>query len=161
MKTEPEVFSFDDLKARPGRTEPWDGIRNYQARNFMRDAMKKGDPILFYHSNAGPETGVVGVAAVASDRAYPDPTAWDPNSPYYDPKSGPDNPRWAMVDVVWREPFKRLVALKELKAEPELADMLVVRRGQRLSIQPVEPRHFRKVCEMGGLAPSRIERLGA
>jgi len=151
MKTEPDVFSLEDLKHRPNKTEPWDGIRNYQARNFMRDQMQFGDEVLFYHSNAGAETGVVGLAKVASKQAYPDPTAFDPNSKYHDPKSDPDNPRWLLVDIEYKKAFKHLVSLKDLKANPELEGMLVVKRGQRLSIQPVEETHFLEVCRMGGL----------
>lgn len=151
MKSEPDVFGFDDLKARKGRTEHWDGIRNYQARNFMRDEMHRGDLVLFYHSNAGPEVGVVGVAEIASEKAYPDHTQFDAKSDYYDAKSTRENPRWLMVDVKWKAAFKRLVSLKELKESAELEDMLVVKKGQRLSIQPVDPKHFKTVCKMGGL----------
>ncbi len=153
MKTEPDVFSFDDLAARPGKTEPWNGVRNYQARNYMRDSMRKGDFVLFYHSNAGDASGVVGLAVIASAAAYPDPTAFDPKSEYYDEKSSAENPRWVMVDVKWKSAFKRLVSLQEMKADPALDEMLVVKRGQRLSIQPVEPRHFDHVCRLGGLKP--------
>lgn len=146
MKSEPDVFSIDDLK-RKGR-EPWDGVRNYQARNFMRDEMAVGDLVLFYHSNATPP-GVAGLARVAS-AAYPDPSAFDPDSKYYDPNSDPDAPRWWLVDVEFVEKFAEFVSLDALKAaaKKELADMLVVRRGQRLSVQPVEKHHFAHVLRM-------------
>jgi predicted RNA-binding protein with PUA-like domain len=151
MKSEPDAFSFDDLKNCPNQTEPWNGIRNYQARNIMRDEMQKGDWVLFYHSNAGAETGVVGLAEVASKEAYPDPLQWDKKSKYFDEKSTKENPRWLMVDIKYKKPFKTPVTLAELKAESSLTDMRVVQRGQRLSIQPVEKEHFDKVCEMGGV----------
>lgn len=160
IKSEPDVFSIDDLAACPKQTERWDGIRNYQARNFMRDAMKQGDLAIFYHSNAGSESGAVGVAEVASEQAYPDPTQWDPKSNYYDAKSKKEEPRWLMVDFKWRAGFKRLVSLKEMKETPELDEMLVVKRGQRLSIQPVEPRHFKFVCKLGGLTAKELKPLG-
>ncbi len=159
MKTEPDAFSFDDLKACPNKTEPWDGIRNYQARNLMRDDMKKGDLVIFYHSQAGDETGAVGLASVAKE-AYPDHTSWDPKSKYYDPKSSPDNVRWLMVDVKWKQDFKQLVSLQSMKAEKALEGMRVTMRGQRLSIQPVEAKHFKKVCRMGGLTKAQIDKLG-
>ena len=151
MKSEPEAFSFEDLKNCPKKTEHWDGIRNYQARNLMRDEMSKGDLVLFYHSNAGAETGVVGLAEIVSKEAYPDHTAWDKKSKYYDEKSTPENPRWLMVDVKYRKPFKQPVTLKELKEQKSLADMRVVQRGQRLSIQPVLKKHFDRVCKLGGV----------
>jgi predicted RNA-binding protein with PUA-like domain len=152
MKSEPDAFSFEDLKNCPKKTEHWDGIRNYQARNFMRDDMQKGDLVLFYHSNAGAETGVVGLAEIVSKEAYPDHTAWDKKEKYYDEKSTQENPRWLMVDVKYRKPFKTPVTLKELKGQKSLADMKVVQRGQRLSIQPVEKKHFDRVCKMGGVS---------
>lgn len=151
MKSEPEVFSLEDLKNCPGKTEHWDGIRNYQARNLMRDDMQKGDWVLFYHSNAGPETGVVGLAEVVSKEAYPDHTAWDKKSKYYDEKSSHGNPRWLMVDIRYKRALKNPVTLQEMKAEKSLEGMRVVQRGQRLSIQPVEKKHFDKVCKMGGV----------
>jgi predicted RNA-binding protein with PUA-like domain len=141
MKSEPDVFSLDDLKNCPKKTEPWDGIRNYQARNFMRDDMKKGDVVLFYHSNCK-EPGIVGLAEIASSNAYPDPTQFDKKSHYHDPKSDPDNPRWLLVDVRYKKTFKRSVTLKEIKDHPVLKDMKVAQRGMRLSIQPVEQKHF-------------------
>ncbi|MFP4069213.1 MAG: EVE domain-containing protein [Opitutales bacterium] len=147
MKSEPDVFSFEDLKARPARTEPWDGVRNYQARNFMRDEMKVGDLVLFYHSNTKPP-GVAGIAEVAGE-PYPDPTAFDPESKYYDPKSDPANPRWMLVDIRYKADFKRFVPLDEMKAMPELADMRVLQRGNRLSITPVTRAEFKAIEKAG------------
>lgn len=137
VKTEPGSFSIDDL-ARAG-VEPWDGVRNYQARNFMRDEMKVGDPVLVYHSNADPP-GVVGIAEVASE-PYPDPTQFDPSSKYFDPTSDPADPRWILVDMRFVEKLPRLVPLHELRARPELEGMVLLGRS-RLSVQPVEPAHF-------------------
>jgi predicted RNA-binding protein with PUA-like domain len=145
MKSEPSVFSIDDL-ARVGSTH-WDGVRNYQARNMMRDDMEVGDRVLFYHSNAD-EVGVAGLAEV-SRPAYPDFTAWDPNDPHYDPKSPEDAPRWFMVDVAFVEKFDRVVSLAELKANESLDGMYVTRKGMRLSVQPVEPEHFEIVVALG------------
>lgn len=151
MKTEPDVFSFSDLKKMPGKKDHWDGIRNYQARNFMRDQMKVGDTVLFYHSNAKPP-GVIGVAKVNS-KPYPDHTAFDKKSKYFDSKSDPENPRWVMVDIKYVKDFKNFVSLDELKSEKRLKDMKVVQRGQRLSIQPVTKKEFEIVCELGGINP--------
>lgn len=145
MKSEPSVYAIDDLM-REGQT-PWEGVRNYQARNFMRDKMCVGDLALFYHSNTNPP-GVVGIGQICK-AAYPDPTAWDPKSPYFDPKSTPDTPRWLRVDMAFVEKFPGMVTLPNLKANSKLAGMLVIQRGQRLSIQPVEPEHFLEVCAMG------------
>ena len=147
MKSEPDEFSFDDLKVEPNSTAHWDGVRNYQARNFMRNEMKKGDIVLFYHSNCDPP-GVVGIAEVVKE-AYPDHTAWDPKDKHFDPKSTKDNPVWFMVEVKWKKAFKRFVSLHELKETRELKDMKVVQRGQRLSVQPVTRKEFDKVCKMG------------
>jgi predicted RNA-binding protein with PUA-like domain len=151
MKTEPDVFSFEDLKACKNQTEPWDGIRNYQARNFMRDAMKVGDPVLFYHSNTSPP-GVTGIAEVAS-KPYPDPTAFDEKSNYYDPKSDPDNPRWMLVDVKFKAELKRYVPLDEIKTIPECAEMRLIQRGNRLSITPVTRAEFQAI-QQAGMVPS-------
>lgn len=140
MKSEPETFSIDDLQSRPGQKEPWDGIRNYQARNFMRDEMNPGDAILFYHSNCA-EPGVVGLAEVAS-APYPDPTAFDPNSQYHDPKSDPDNPRWILVEVRFVEKFPRTISLAEMRGIPGLREMRILQRGNRLSITPVRQGEF-------------------
>lgn len=144
IKSEPDVFGIDDLEK--AKREAWDGIRNYQARNFMRDGMEIGDLAIFYHSNAKPP-GAVGLARVASD-AYPDPTQFDETSKYHDPKSDPGNPRWMLRDFEFVEKFPRLVALTELKDEPALEGMMVTRKGTRLSITPVEPEHFEKIREM-------------
>lgn len=150
MKSEPNVFSFEDLKSAPHSTEPWDGIRNYQARNFMRDSMKKGDRVLFYHSSC--ETpGVVGIATVASDKAYPDATQFEPKSQYFDPKSTQENPRWLLVDIQYLKPLSRIISLKEIKEDPELSKMRVAQKGMRLSIQPVEKKHFLEIAQRGGV----------
>ncbi|MEP4078500.1 EVE domain-containing protein [Haloferula sp.] len=144
IKSEPDVFGIDDMKK--AKREPWNGIRNYQARNFMRDDMEIGDLALFYHSNAKPP-GVVGIAEVAGE-PYPDDLQFDKKSKYYDPKSNPDDPRWVMVDFNFIEKFKEMVSLDELKAEKALEGMLVTQRGSRLSITPVTKKHFDKVCKM-------------
>jgi predicted RNA-binding protein with PUA-like domain len=135
MKSEPDTFSIDDLRQRPAGTEHWDGVRNYQARNMMRDQMKRGDPVFFYHSNCA-EPGIVGIMEVARE-GYPDFQAFNPEDPHFDPKSTPDNPRWFMVDVRYVRHLPRTITLKELKEHPELADLALVRRGNRLSIMPV------------------------
>ncbi len=144
MKSEPDVFGIDDLMRRPNGTEPWDGVRNYQARNMMRDQMRVGDLVFFYHSNTK-VPGIVGIAEVASE-AYPDPTQFDPESKYYDPKSDPENPRWYLVDVKFRERFPRTISLNELKAQPGLANMPLVRRGNRLSVMPVTKEEWDLIC---------------
>ena len=133
MKSEPDAFSLDDLEAVD--SEPWDGVRNYQARNMMRDQMKVGDQVFFYHSNCK-VPGIVGIAEVVRE-GYPDHTAFDPEAKYYDPKSDPDNPRWYMVDLRFVRRLKRTITLQELKEHPELADMPLVRKGNRLSVMPV------------------------
>jgi len=148
MKSEPDVYGIADL-ARDGR-EPWNGVRNYQARNFLRDAMRPGDLALFYHSNATPP-GVAGVMRVASE-AEPDTLAFDPDSKYYDPKSDPAEPVWFQRQMEYVATFPRFVPLEELKADPELEELAVIRRGQRLSVQPVTPEHFRHICRLGGLS---------
>lgn len=145
VKSEPDDFSIDDLK-RDGSTS-WDGVRNYQARNFMRDDMKVGDRVLFYHSNTRPP-GVAGLGRI-SRVAHPDLTAQDPSSAYYDPKATPENPIWMMVDVAFVEKFTHFVSLDEIRATPELKDMLVIRRGMRLSVQPVEPEDYKTVAKLG------------
>lgn len=145
MKSEPDVYSIDDLE-RDGR-EPWNGIRNYQARNFLRDDMREGDLALFYHSNATPP-GVAGLMRIVSG-PEPDRLAFDENSRYYSPKSTAENPVWVQRQVEFVSRFERFVPLSELKEDPELEDMLVVQKGQRLSIQPVERAHFEHVCRLG------------
>lgn len=134
MKSEPEVFSLSDLRDRPKQIEGWDGVRNYQARNFMRQ-MQVGDQAFFYHSNATP-SGIAGLIEIA-ETAAPDPTQFDPESHYFDPKSSPDNPRWDWVKVRYLRHFRRFIPLTELKTYPELADMALVQKGSRLSITPV------------------------
>jgi predicted RNA-binding protein with PUA-like domain len=155
MKSEPDVYSIDDL-ARDGRAS-WEGVRNYQARNFMRDGMRKGDLVLFYHSNATPP-GVAGVARVCRE-AHPDPTQFDARSEYHDPKAHKDAPRWLMVDVEMVERFDEVVSLDALKRDQSLADMQVVQKGQRLSVQPVEEQHFRRVLAMAG-ARTKLPHVG-
>jgi len=144
MKSEPSECSVDDVLAAPAATVAWVGVRNYQARNFMRDGMRPDDGVLFYRSSCA-EPGIVGVARVAS-AAYPDPTQFDAKSPYYDPKSGTDAPRWLLVDVqVLRK--TRNLALPELRADARLHDLRVLRKGNRLSITPVEARHWRIIIK--------------
>lgn len=147
MKSEPAECSVDDALAAPDATVPWVGVRNYQARNFMRDGMRVGDGVLFYHSSCA-EPGIVGIARVASD-AYPDPTQFDRKSPYSDAASKREEPRWLLVDV---QVLRKIptITLPELRARPELAEMLVLRKGNRLSITPVEPRHWRIILKMLG-----------
>jgi predicted RNA-binding protein with PUA-like domain len=142
MKSEPDVFGIDHLVACPEQTEPWDGVRNYQARNMMRDQMKKGDLAFFYHSNCK-EPGIVGIMEVVRE-AYPDHTAFDPEEKYYDSKSDRDQPRWFMVDVRYRRHLRRNIGLSELKrfADGALADMPLLRKGNRLSIMPVTPEQW-------------------
>ncbi|MDA1343272.1 MAG: EVE domain-containing protein [Proteobacteria bacterium] len=134
MKSEPDAFSVDDLKNRPKQTEHWDGVRNYQARNMMRDEMKLGDQVFFYHSNC--ETpGIVGIMEVVKE-GYPDFLALDPDDVHFDPKSDPAKPTWMMVDVKYVRSLSRIISLRELKQKQELADLALVRRGNRLSIMP-------------------------
>lgn len=140
MKSEPDVFGIDHLAKMPKKTEHWDGIRNYQVRNMMRDEMKKGDLAFFYHSNCK-EPGIVGIIRIVKE-AYPDFTAFDPREKYYDPKSNPENPRWFMIDVKLERKFKRTISLQELKTYKSLAEMLILRRGNRLSITPVSKKQW-------------------
>ena len=146
FKSEPDVFSINDLKNRPGKTEHWDGIRNYQARNFLRDEIKLGDRVLFYHSNCK-IPGVVGVATVVKE-AYPDHSAWDVESDYFDPKSTPANPRWFMVDLKWESTFAQSVPLSQIREDPLLSKMRVAQRGNRLSILPVEKEEFEQILQL-------------
>ena len=141
MKSEPDEFGLEDLKKRPGQTEPWDGVRNYQARNMMRDEMKKGDQAFFYHSNTD-VPGIVGIVEISRE-GYPDDTQFDPEDKHYDPKSNPDNPRWYRVDVTFRRELKRKLSLKEIKSHyKDLEGLPLIRRGNRLSIMPVEKKHW-------------------
>ena len=142
MKTEPDECSIDDALAAPDATVPWTGVRNYQARNFMRDDMRVGDGVLFYHSSCA-EPGIVGIARVASG-AKPDPTQFDPHSPYFDAKSQPDAPRWQLVDVQALRKT-RVLGLAEMRSVPELAEMQVLKRGNRLSITPVTPQEWQVI----------------
>jgi len=143
MKSEPDVFGLHHLK--DVKVEPWDGVRNYQARNMMRDDMKKGDIAFFYHSNCD-EPGIVGLMSINCS-GYPDDTAWDKNAKYYDAKSSPENPRWFRVDVKYKKTFKRTITLKELKADPELSEFKLVQKGSRLSIMPVSAKHFQHILD--------------
>ncbi len=147
MKSEPDEASIDHLAAAPDQTLPWTGVRNYQARNFMRDVMRVGDGVLFYHSSC-PEPGVAGLAEVAST-AYPDATQFDPDSPYYDAKSKREEPRWQHVDVKLVKKT-RLLPLKEMRAAPQLAEMRLLQPGNRLSITPVSPAEWRAVLALLG-----------
>lgn len=149
MKSEPDECSIDDALAAPQATVPWTGVRNYQARNFMRDAMQVGDGVLFYHSSC-PQPGIAGIARVASGTRA-DPTQFDPASPYFDPKSSSDAPRWLLLDVQALKKT-RLLGLPELRATPELTDMELLRRGSRLSITPVNEAHWRFITQglLGG-----------
>jgi predicted RNA-binding protein with PUA-like domain len=144
MKSEPDTFSIDDLE-RKGQ-EAWDGVRNYQARNFMRDGMRVGDKVFFYHSNCA-EPGIVGIAEVATD-AYPDPSQFDPKSDYFDGGSTRDNPRWMLVEVKFVKKLKRTITLDELKQQAALAEMPLVRKGNRLSVMPVGDDHWKYILKL-------------
>lgn len=146
MKSEPEVFSIDDLQQQ--RTTLWEGVRNYQARNFMVKDMKIGDQVFFYHSNAEPP-GIAGIAEVSS-LAVPDPSQFDRKSDYFDPQATKASPRWFCVTIRFVKKFDLLLPLERLKAEPALKGLLLLQKGQRLSIQPVEESHFRKICQLAG-----------
>lgn len=146
MKSEPSCFSIDDLYKAPKQTTCWDGVRNYQARNFMRDEMQIGDQVFFYHSNCQPP-GIVGIAEVVRT-AYPDFTAWDPHSEHPDPSSTPDHPRWFMVDIQFRKKFPRMLSLEELKHHPDLQHMQLLRKGNRLSVLPVSHAEWHYVCDI-------------
>jgi predicted RNA-binding protein with PUA-like domain len=139
MKSEPGEYAITDLQR--DTVAMWDGVRNYQVRNMMRDEMRVGDQALFYHSNAGPETGVVGTMEIARE-AYPDPTQFDPKDSHYDPKSDPEDPRWLCVDVRFTAAFPRVVTLPEIKALSQFSDLPLVRKGNRLSVMPITRAHF-------------------
>ncbi|ADI15375.1 EVE domain-containing protein [Truepera radiovictrix] len=148
LKTEPEVFSFAELLAAPERTTVWDGVRNYQARNFLRE-MRRGDPVLIYHSNTRAK-GVVGLATVVRE-AFPDPTQFDPESPYVDPKATPEAPRWVAVAVRARCALPLPVSLQTLKTHPELQGLPLVRRGNRLSVMPVGAAELEVILKLAGV----------
>lgn len=147
LKSEPDTFSIDDLASRPNQTEPWNGVRNYQARNFMRDAMKVGDRAFFYHSNCE-EPGIVGLIRIAST-PYPDETQFDPRSDYYDAKSTREEPRWQLIDVQLVRKLKRTISLAELREhEDALQGMALLAKGSRLSVQPVSAEHFEYILRL-------------
>lgn len=148
LKSEPGEFSIDDLGASPQKTTCWDGVRNYQVRNFMRDDMRKGDLAFFYHSSCEP-TGIVGIVRIVRE-AYPDATAFDPDNKHFDPKSDPRNPRWLMIDVRLQRKLERIVTLAELKehADAELSNLLLLRKGNRLSIVPVTEKEWNFILSL-------------
>ena len=146
LKSEPDCFSIDDLAAAPKKTTCWSGVRNYQARNFMRDDMRTGDGVLFYHSSADPPA-IVGTAKIVRE-SYADHTAWDPQDDHYDPKASADNPIWQMVDIRFESKFPRPLPISELRAVPALAKMELLRKGSRLSVQPVTKAEFDAVLKL-------------
>ncbi|HCU53446.1 MAG TPA: EVE domain-containing protein [Gammaproteobacteria bacterium] len=146
MKTEPDCFGLDHLKSRPKRTEHWDGVRNYQARNFLRDSMQKGDLAFFYHSSCA-EPGIVGVVKIVR-AGYPDHTAWAPDNEHFDPKSSPSKPIWYMVDVKLERELKHSITLAALKNNPALKHMQLLQRGNRLSILPVTAKEWNTILKM-------------
>jgi predicted RNA-binding protein with PUA-like domain len=148
LKSEPESFSIQDLAKSPKKTTCWSGVRNYQARNYMRDEMKIGDRVLFYHSSADP-TAIVGTAKIVKE-GYPDPTAWDKNDDHYDPAASPENPRWSMVDIQLEEIFKKPLPLEQLRKVAALKKMELLRKGSRLSVQPVTKEEFEAVLKLAG-----------
>lgn len=148
FKSEPDAFSIDDLKAMKGRRDHWDGIRNYQARNLMRDEMKKGDLGFFYHSSCK-VPGIVGVVEIVKE-AYPDHTAHNRREKYYDPKSTEEDPRWFMVDVKFKQKFKEIITLESLRTVKALSDMMLLRKGSRLSIQPVSKKEWNAILKISG-----------
>lgn len=146
MKSEPEVFSIEDLRRAPRRTTAWNGVRNYQARNFLRDRVQMGDGVLFYHSSTDPP-GIAGEAVVVR-AGYPDPTAFNRRDPHYDPASDPARPAWYAVDVRFVRVCRELIVLRRLKAHPRLQSMMVARKGSRLSVQPVRPEEWRTIMAL-------------
>ncbi len=154
LKSEPTCFSIADLERSPKQTASWDGVRNYQARNFMRDQFRCGDLAFFYHSSTNPPA-VVGVCEVVKE-AYPDDTAFDPKEQHYDPKSDPAKPRWFMVDVKLRQRFARPITLSEMRTNRKLHKMQLLQRGQRLSVQPVSKSEWQEVLRMAGLSSRNI-----
>jgi predicted RNA-binding protein with PUA-like domain len=148
MKSEPDAFSIQDLQSRPGQREHWDGVRNYQARNHMRDLMSVGDEVLFYHSSCTP-AGIVGLASIVA-AGYPDPSALNPESKYFDPKATPDKNPWVMVDVKFKREFKTMLTLETMRSIPGLEAMQLLRKGMRLSVQPVTPEEFAIIMKVVG-----------
>ena len=146
MKTEPDVFSIDDLKSAPNSTSCWDGVRNYQARNFMRDQMRKNDKVLIYHSSCK-NIGIVGLGVITKE-AYPDHTSWDPKSDSFDPNSTKNAPRWFMVDVKWLKTFNKTITLSKLKQLKEFNDSPLIKKGNRLSIIPTSKEQFEAVLRL-------------
>jgi len=155
MKTEPTCFSLDDLERAPGGVSPWDGVRNFQARNLLRDQIKAGDGVLFYHSSCA-EPAIVGLAEVVRD-GYPDHTAQNPHSDHFDPRATPDDPIWYMVDVKFRGRLPRPLTRAELRGHPVLDGMAVMRRGNRLSVQPVTVDEWRAVLAVAGLTDPLVD----
>lgn len=149
VKTEPDVFSWQDLRKQPRQTTMWEGVRNYQARNFLRDGMRLNDGVLFYHSRTKP-LAIMGVCHVTRT-AYPDPTQFDPKSKYYDPKSSPERPRWYAVDITCSQTFAPAVTREHLQNCPDLDDMMLLQRGSRLSVQPVTAAQWRRILKMSSL----------
>ncbi len=148
MKSEPDVFSINDLMKSPGKTELWDGVRNYEARNIMRDQMKKSDLAFFYHSSCD-EPGIVGIMEIAKE-GYPDPTAFNPKHKYYDPKSNPGNPTWYLVDVKLKRKLNRIITLTELHNKKPLQNMKLLQRGNRLSVMPVTKKEWNIILSLEG-----------
>lgn len=149
MKSEPETFGIEDLAKQPNQTEHWDGVRNYQVRNMMRDQMRLGDEVLFYHSNCKPP-GIAGTAKIVRE-AYPDHTAFEPESKYFDPKSSPDNPRWLMVDVKLQDIFPNYISLAKLRDIPELSEMQILQKGSRLSVTPITSEQWHCILSLSGI----------
>lgn len=149
FKSEPEAFAFADLMAAPDRSTGWDGVRNFQARNFLRDAVKVGDGVLYYHSNAAPP-GIAGIAVVTRE-GHPDPTAFDPNSDYHDPKSDPSQPTWYQVTIQGLQAVEPPLSLPQLRESPGLDGLELLRKGSRLSVQPVSAEHWRLILKLAGI----------
>ncbi len=147
FKSEPDVFSWDDLVAEPNRTTYWEGVRNYQARNLLRDEIKEGDGVLYYHSNAKPQV-IVGQCRVTRS-GYPDPVQFDPKHKYYDPKATKEKPRWYVVDIQAEKPFSRPISLPELKERDDLDGLMLTKKGSRLSVQPVSAEHWKLLSKLG------------
>ncbi|GGW89286.1 EVE domain-containing protein [Alteromonas halophila] len=145
FKTEPDTFSIDDLRARSGQTEPWEGVRNYQARNFLRDEVQVGDKVFIYHSSCK-QVGIAGIAEVVRE-GYPDPVQFDSNSPYYDPKASEASPRWYRVDVKFVEKFAEVLPLKTIKAMPDIVEVGLVKKGHRLSVMPVNDNEWQRLVQ--------------